>query len=223
VGAILVALATIAVLLAAPGLRRDAGAIAAAPDEARAARESDALALAQLEAAAVSALGDRLVARRLAGRRVLVIAAPGADDREVSAVSAALTGSGATLSGTLHLLAPYADPGRGSELEALVTRLIPPGVRMPAQRRPSSVAAAVLARALVAPRAQAAGDVAESAVTLLAGLRYGGFVRHDGTPQAGATLAVIVVPAAQATTAGVPAAVADLAVGLRARAPASSW
>ena len=148
------------------------------------------------DATALAALARPLTAGRLDGRSVLVVTTPGARDRDVRVVTAALEDAGATVSATLRLQETYVDPAKAqSPLEDLSLRLVPPEVDFPDGALPIERVGTVLARATV--QAPDDGDPASlrtdrDAAEVIAGLDELDAVRLDGTPGKRAELAVMV-------------------------------
>lgn len=113
------------------------------------------------DAKVVTSLAASLVAGRLTGRTVLVVATPGARKVDVRRVRAALGASGATVTGVLRLTTVYVDPAQAqSPLEDLALRLVPPGVEFVKGSSPIERVGTVLARATVQRPAQAEEPVA---------------------------------------------------------------
>ena len=175
----------------------------------------------EAETRALRELADREIGTALKGRRVLVVTTPDVSLDAVGRLTDVLADADAVVSGTVALTAEYGSAARGNELEDVAVGLVPPRTSLPRTRTASTVAAAILARSLVAPSARAAGDVADDAAALLAGLADAGFVSVDGRPQNGATLAVVLsdgtpTPGANGSRAR-DQAVVDLVAALDAR------
>jgi hypothetical protein len=168
-----------------------------------------------LEGQAVRELGARLLGTSLKGRRVLLVTTPGVGAATLATTTEVLTTAGARVSGTMALTAEYGVAARANELENLAVSLVAPATTLPRTRTPTTVTAAVISRALVADRERAAGDAAEAAAALLAGLDDAGFATTTGQAQQGATLAVVLVGTKQSPEA--TRAVVDLAAALDAR------
>jgi hypothetical protein len=167
------------------------------------------------EGQAVRELGARLLGTSLKGRRVLLVTAPGVDAGTLATTTEVLTTAGARVSGTVALSAEYGARERANELENLAVSLVAPATTLPRTRTPTTVSAAVLARALVADRERTAGDVTDDAAALLAGLDDAGFATTTGSAHQGATLAVVIVGQRQSPEA--TQAAVDLAAALDAR------
>ena len=148
------------------------------------------------DAKAVEALARPLTTGRLAGRSVLVVRTPGARDRDVKTVTAALEDAGASLTGTLRLTKTYVDPAKAqSPLEDLSLRLVPPEVDFPDGALPIERVGVVLARSTVrAPGDDGSADdgIDQDGAEVIAGLDELDAVRLDGTPGTRAELAVMV-------------------------------
>ncbi|HLZ36278.1 MAG TPA: copper transporter [Mycobacteriales bacterium] len=134
-----------------------------------------------------------LVAGRLAGQRVTLVAAPDAPAGLGDGLAGTLRAAGATVVSAVGLTPAYFDPARASLLDDLVARLVPPGVALP-KGTPTDRAAVELAAALAdrPGRAPAVTDAARTAV--LAGFREAGFLTTSGAAPAPASLAVVLAP-----------------------------
>jgi len=183
------------------------------------ARVQDLRAAARDDEKVVAELAAPLVADRLAGRRVLVVATPGATKGVVRRVRTRLEAAGATVTGVLTLTKTYLDPSQAqAPLEDLALRLVPPGVEFADGTSAIERVGAVLARATVtkpADREQAAGPDASrpagridrDAAEVIAGLDELDALRLDGKPGRLADLAVVVsgpgdAPESEAALAG---------------------
>lgn len=144
---------------------------------------------------AVRALAARLTTRRLDGRSVVVVAAPGASGAVVRRVVADLAAAGATVTGELTLTRTYVDPAQAqSPLEDLALRLVPPGVEFVEGSSAIERVGTVLARATVrrpteGPRP---AGIDQDAAGLIAGLEELDAAHLEGTPGRLADLAVLV-------------------------------
>jgi hypothetical protein len=154
---------------------------------------------AEQDAEAAAALAAPLVADRLDGRGVLVVATPGARKRDVRSTGAALEDAGSTVVATLTLTEAYVDPAKAqSPLEDLSLRLVPPGVEFADGALPIDRVGTVLARATVQlPEGddgdgEATDEVDRDAAEVIAGLDELEAVHLDGTPGRLAELAVVV-------------------------------
>lgn len=143
------------------------------------------------------AVSSRLVAGMLAGERVVVVSAPGADKAVRDSVVKELTAAGATVSGRLRLSAALADPARATELDDLVVRELPAGLTLPgtgaapAQRALAELAY-VVALGVDDPSSVSSPPAATTRV--LAGLRERGFLAIDGKAVLPARNVVVVLP-----------------------------
>jgi hypothetical protein len=136
-----------------------------------------------------------LLADRLAGREVVVVAAPGAPGEVREAAAAAVEDAGGEVVGPV-LLQPDYLTREPAELDELVERLAPEGVDLP-EGGSSERLAALLAGVLVTSNASADPGADEAAVTtdqVLDGLRDAGLVRVQGETPEPASLAVLVAP-----------------------------
>jgi Copper transport outer membrane protein, MctB len=147
---------------------------------------------AGIDSALAKALTGQLIADRLTGRTVVVVAAPGADPALVRRTSADLKRAGATVTGTLTLGNAYIDPAKAqSPLEDLALRLIPPGVVFTDGASPIERVGTVLARSTVTASDTATG-VDQKAAEVIAGLHELGALKLKGAPGRLAHFAVVV-------------------------------
>jgi len=149
-----------------------------------------------------------LLANLLAGQRVVLLAAPGADSATISGVTSALTQAGAKITGQVELQPSFFDTSAStqSSIDALAQQVAPPGItpgietaqpaadtRIAAQQE----AARVLAPALV--NKDGAGLPAAQTGAILRGFAQHGFLQLStatgSAALAQATLAVVVIPA----------------------------
>jgi hypothetical protein len=145
-----------------------------------------------------------LLAHLLDGKRVVVVTAPGAPAGVTSGITSALGDAGATVSGQVSLTPKFADTSAGnlSLLDQLTQQVVPSGMNL-GNGSSQQQAAQVLASALLSASAAggqggdhaSSGQAANSAQTILSSYSAGGFLTISGHPAAGATLAVIVIPA----------------------------
>ena len=153
-------------LAVAVGLTLGAAALGPAAgnvqDEARSLRTSNAQLRDRL-AAAEDELGHSegyvkdsaplLLDNRLAGKRVLVLALPGADQAHVAGVTRDLKLADATLTGTVRVTERFSDPENSEDARDLATRLLPPNVTdVPSDADGVTASAMVLAAVLLEHR-----------------------------------------------------------------------
>jgi Copper transport outer membrane protein, MctB len=160
------------------------------------------------------AAAPQLLANLLAGQKVVIVTAPGADGSTVSGISTALHQAGAKLTGQVQMQPSFFDTSASTQnsLDTLATKLAPAGVT------PGSQEAQLGANALIGGQEEAGQVIASALVstdgpglpssetkTILGGFAQAGFLQIS--PAAGASdlaqadLAVVVIPAA-APTAG---------------------
>jgi Copper transport outer membrane protein, MctB len=143
--------------------------------------------------ALAKALAGPLMANRLEGRAVVVVAAPGAAKALVRRTSADLTSAGATVTGTLSLTGVYLDPGKAqSPLEDLALRLVPPGVEFTDGASAIARVGTVLARSTVTDADKPSTAIDQKAAEVIAGLDELGALKLHGDPGRLAELAVVV-------------------------------
>ncbi|SDQ51135.1 copper transporter [Quadrisphaera sp. DSM 44207] len=124
----------IGVVLGAGPLRESIGAtLTDQVDALRQDTEDLRQALANREAevadreAFVQAVAPALVSGRLAGRSAVVVTLPEADGEQVEAVTEALTGAGATVTGQVGLEPAWVDPDQAAFRSSLAAQLAPAG------------------------------------------------------------------------------------------------
>ena len=192
-------------------LRDRVGRLEARTQEMRAAAADGAKVVRELVAP--------LVADRLAGRSVVVVATPGATKGVVRRVSSGLEAAGATVTGVMTLTKTYVDPSQAqAPLEDLALRLVPPGVEFADGASAIERVGTVLARATVQkpadgePGATAGGTRSKAridgdAAEVIAGLDELDALHLVGKPGRLADLAVVVsgpadAPESEAALAG---------------------
>ncbi|HSK26601.1 MAG TPA: copper transporter [Jiangellales bacterium] len=112
----------------------------------------------------VSAVAPQLIDGRLSGRRVVLVALPGADTDQVAAVGETLGQSGATVGATVTIDESWTDAGSAAVLDTLASELVSSGTTLP-EGDGYDRGAAVLAGALLEPAAgSVAADSAEAPV-----------------------------------------------------------
>lgn len=175
------------------------------------------------------AVTPQLVAGSLEERAVVLVVAPGVPRATGAAVADAVRAADGTVTGTLVLRDAYVDPAEAPELDALVARLVPPGVELPegsAGERAAVELAGVLLRAADGEEPPEDGDDvsvpdpsadAATRASVLGGLARMGFVAGADGVQEAADLAVVLAPGPARTGAAVPGAVTALASALGAR------
>ena len=145
-----------------------------------------------------------LLAHLLDGKRAVVITAPAAPGSVVNGITSALGDAGATVTGQVSLTPKFSDTSASnlSLLDQLTQQVVPSGMNL-GNGSAQQQAAQVLASALVSAPASgnqssdhaSTGQAANSAQSILSSYSAGGFLTVSGHPSAGATLAVIVIPA----------------------------
>ncbi|GII87645.1 hypothetical protein Ssi03_56350 [Sphaerisporangium siamense] len=159
----------------------------------------------------------QLVQGALAGERVVVVEAPGADTKLREPVEKVLADAGAVISGRVTLTEKYLTTGPATAVEQLATVTGPTPSIFPSDATPYDKAAAMLAGAIVTTDRTQAGKENPAAAGVLDGFERDGLVSLEGEPGKRATLALLMAPAsayegkeAEAQTAAVVA----LATGL---------
>ncbi|RJK93116.1 copper transporter [Vallicoccus soli] len=153
----------------------------------------------------VAALGAGVTDGRLAGRRVVLVTAPGADPEVAQELGEAVAAAGGTVTGTVGVVDTWLDPANEEELDEVTSRLVLPGTTFPEDSDARERMDTVLASALVtrSPRDDPQSD--PGAQALLTGLEELGHLTVDGTPSERAGLALVVAAPApeDAAVAGV--------------------
>lgn len=160
----------------------------------------------------------QLVQGALAGARVVIVEAPGADTKLRDPLQQVITAAGATISGRVTITEKFLT-ARPSVLDQLVATAKPSALTFPADATPHGKAAAVLASALVTPDRTQAGKSDSAEPDVLKSFESDGLVSIDGDPGRRATLAVVLAPAVAyegETAEAHTAAVVSLAGGLDA-------
>jgi hypothetical protein len=177
------------------------------------------------------AVAPRLVAGTLEARSVLLVATPGVPRSAREEVAGSIRAAGGTVTGTLTLRPAYADPAEAPAMDALVARLVPPGVELPegtAGERAAVELASVLVRRADGASPDGSGedgdvslsDPSEDAATrasVLGGFARMGLLSGAEDVREAADQAVVLAPAPDRTVAAVPEAAATLAAALGAR------
>lgn len=141
-----------------------------------------------------------LIANRLSGHRVVVVALPGAGNGLPNAMAQAVLDAGGAVSAQVALTDNYVDPAQSSRLDNLVTSLAPSGVTLP-QGHASQRAAALLSAVLMAKATDHKPSGTEVAA-VLTGLQDAKMLTIVGSNPAPGDLALVVAgagPAAGAT------------------------
>lgn len=183
--------------------------------------------VADLDAAAefATAFSDKtaptLVAGKLTGRTVTLVALPGADEDQVAAVRALLVAAGATISAEATVQQAAFDPSGRSLVDALTTQLATqnPALAIPATDTGYQRLGVLLARAVGAdPGSGPAGSAYDqAAVSIAAGLQTAGLAKvSKASPRGQLTVVVAGPPAPTAEAAAanaVPVAVLQAFAG----------
>ena len=90
------------------------------------------------------AVGPLAVRGQLDRRSVVLLTTWDASPRDRDATRALLTSAGATVTGELGLTESLADPARADQLRQVITRLLPPGVQLPEDTGPGTMAGGLL-------------------------------------------------------------------------------
>ncbi|MEV6985452.1 copper transporter [Sphaerisporangium sp. NPDC051017] len=137
----------------------------------------------------------QLVQGTLAGERVVIVEAPGADSKLREPVQQVLTAAGAVVSGRVTITEKYLTADPSPAVDQLVTAS-PTPLTFSADATPYDKAAAVLASAVVTSDKTLAGKDDPTATSVLDGFEKGGMLALDGDPGKRATLALVMAPAA---------------------------
>jgi len=139
----------------------------------------------------------------LVGQRVVLVLAPGAPSSVVSGVTQNLGLAGAAVTGQLQLQAPFFDtsPTGSEKLAQLAQHLAPAG--LPLTGSAQAQASELIANEVLTkdgPGDPVAGLRDSTSAAVINGLSAEGFLTASGNPWDRATLAVVIIPAAPAST-----------------------
>ncbi|MDH2430295.1 copper transporter [Sphaerisporangium sp. TRM90804] len=137
----------------------------------------------------------QLVQTSLAGERVLVVEAPGADSRLREPLQQVLLAAGATLSGQVVLNERFVDVSQSAVIDQLATTAKPADLAFAANATPYDKVAAVLGSAVMTNDKAQSGKENPGATGVLDALESDGLLSVEGDPAKRATLAVLVPPA----------------------------
>lgn len=112
---------------------------------------------AEYRDAFVGAVTPELIDGRLADRRVVLVALPGADADQVAAIGETLGGSGAAVGATVSIDPTWTDAGSAAVLDTLASELVSSGTTLP-EGDGYDRGATVLAGALLEPADDAPGE-----------------------------------------------------------------
>jgi Copper transport outer membrane protein, MctB len=154
----------------------------------------------------VQAADRRLLDGLLAGQRVVLVTAPGADGATVAGITAAVKRAGATVTGQVSLSPAFFDTSAGTEssLDTLARQLAPAGVSLGGQAGNQQIAgqqaaARVIASALVARDGTTQDASPLDSNAILSGFGQRNYLQVSANSSTGslqpATLAVVVIPA----------------------------
>lgn len=168
----------------------------------------------------VAAAGPQLLRGMLAGERVVIVEAPGADGEIREPLGEVLAASGASVAGWVTLTDKYLAPDQAGLVDQLATTLKPAEITFPDQATAYDKAALVLASALVGGEAADSGKKDASASGVLGAFEDAGLIGVDQNPAQRATAAIVLAPAAvyegqhaEAQTAAVAAMATALDAG----------
>jgi hypothetical protein len=178
-----------------------------------------------------------VVAGRLAGQRVIVVSAPGADKGATDGVGEAVVKAGGTVAGRLQVQDKLADPAAQSEIDDLMNdpAVLPDGLQLPSgspvERAAAVVAAVVATQSGDSSRPSSSATPGPQAQAVFSAFKEAGLLRVVGDPPLPASLFVVVAPEPPATatpeadakvaaTNEVVAALADKARAVVVAAPA---
>jgi hypothetical protein len=163
-----------------------------------------------------AAVAARLVAGKLAGRTVILVATDTVPQQTADAVQQVLGKSGAKVTGRVQLLPGYTDPKRAAELTAYASSdVLPAGFQLPESDDTSLLGAALLGYVLVGKDGGRHKPAAKDAAQVLTGLASLQLIRTAGEA-APADFAVLLTAGQARGTDGTERlrAVTDLAAAL---------
>lgn len=148
-----------------------------------------------------------LVGDQLAGRSVVLVTLPGADNDAATALTEVLTAAGADVNGTIGITSAWTDAATASARADVAESLGPTSTADDSEpAEPDDRLAAALAGALLVPRVTDADKVTPATTQTLNGLKAGDLVTFDGEVPETSTLAVLVAPAPEVPPATEPTA-----------------
>jgi hypothetical protein len=143
-----------------------------------------------------TASAPKLLAGQLTGKRVVVVAAPGADGDAVDALRKSVRQAGGAVTGTVSLKDGYIQQKQVGVLGGLTDTLAKnTKIAIPADAVPSERAAILLAHALVTRDKTKLGKSDDIGNSILSTFKEAKFLSLDGSPQSHANLAMVVGPA----------------------------
>jgi hypothetical protein len=146
----------------------------------------------------VRAMSGDLIGSRLEGRRVLLVKAPGADERTTEQIATTLAAADGQVTGRLSLHPALFESGSTQLLEDLAAAVIPAGVRLPEESAVARVGA-VLSAALVVSSDGSAVD-RDAAQQIVSAFQEAGLVELDDAGETPAAASLVVLVAAAAPT-----------------------
>ncbi len=144
----------------------------------------------------VTAAGPQLVRGLLAGERVVIVEAPGADAEVVEPLTEVLTAAGASVTGRVTLTDKYLAPDQAGLVDQLATTVKPAEVTFPEQATPYDKAATVLAGAVVTGDSAGSGKKDATSSAVLGAFEDAGLLTIDQDPAQRAGAAVVIAPTA---------------------------
>jgi hypothetical protein len=121
----------------------------------------------------VKQVAPTLLANRLTGRKVVLVALPGATDENQQGVQNMLQLAGATVTGTLRFTPEFVDPARSDDALDLATRLTPPGVAaLPTNNDGVETASALFGRVFATGKANVNGSARTALVSGFGELKF---------------------------------------------------
>ncbi|KWX00816.1 hypothetical protein LI90_1843 [Carbonactinospora thermoautotrophica] len=136
-----------------------------------------------------------LVADRLRGESVVVVALPGAEAQVVDSLVEMLRQAGASVPGRVAVKESFTDRTKAEALDALVASVAPPGLKLPGNT-PQARAATELAYAITTTQKTELGVPTGPRTRILTAFREAGFIDVRDNPGNLGTLAVVVAPPA---------------------------
>lgn len=142
-----------------------------------------------------TASAPKLLAGQLTGKRVVMVAAPGADGGAVDQLGKSVKQAGGSVTGRVTLKDGYIQQKQVGVLGGLTDTLAKnTKITIPADAVPSERAAILLAHALVTKDKTKVGKADDAANSILSTFKDAKFLSVDGSPQNHANLAIVVGP-----------------------------
>jgi len=145
----------------------------------------------------ISEAAPALIAERLTGTSVVIVALPGVTGDVLTNAHDAVVAAGGTVSGTVSLTDDWTDPARADALASALGTLVPDQTRLPGDdgKNLAARAAGALAEAVVAQQPAVAEKSEAAGQRLVKGLRDASFLRVKDKPWLRGSIGIVLAPA----------------------------